>query len=157
MGSVGRPGMVSEHISVSLCPLDSLNDARGLLQSAFWGCFKSDSGWKPRGFRWSLEQWTGHVLVLECRLPGRMSYAYVPYGPEVPAEWGPDELAVFLSALGKGMKQQISSSCIFVRFDLAAGTRAKLGSPEADLWPPPPPFAPEGFAGPRAAATQSDN
>lgn len=61
----------------ALSPIDYRDIPPGdnLLQSRFWGDFKSRFGWKPRGF---LYEGRG-ILLLERRLPGGYFLAYLPH------------------------------------------------------------------------------
>jgi lipid II:glycine glycyltransferase (peptidoglycan interpeptide bridge formation enzyme) len=68
--------------------LDSCEGA-SFLQSAFWGRFKARFGWQAHAF---LAEWTGApaenpalpLLVLTRPLVRGASFAYVPWGPELP-------------------------------------------------------------------------
>jgi lipid II:glycine glycyltransferase (peptidoglycan interpeptide bridge formation enzyme) len=91
--------------------------ASSFLQSAFWGDFKAEYGWKP--LRFVLEAETSgmrsHLLLLLRRLPAGYSFAYVPHGPEMDVPL--TERAVFLAALSDALRPFLPSRCLFIRFD----------------------------------------
>lgn len=91
------------------------------LQSTFWGDFKSSFGWKAQSFTLRLAKESGQesgecpLLVLERRLAGPYSFAYIPGGPglEPPAEGG----TALLSLLARKLSPYLLPSCLFIRFD----------------------------------------
>lgn len=123
--------MVSEEsaapLTVKPLPLDRLVTGSNLLQTGFWGAFKSHSGWKPRGFSWATAAMAGSLLVLERTLPGGFSLAYVPYGPTLPDDSSVQETSSFLVHLAKGLAGHLSRSCFMLRFDLTGGTQGPIG------------------------------
>jgi lipid II:glycine glycyltransferase (peptidoglycan interpeptide bridge formation enzyme) len=90
------------------------------LQSAFWGRFKARFGWKPHAF---LVGWPSGaavpLLVLTRPLVRGITFAYVPWGPELPpgfsAEDGGRTLA--LTELARALRQHLPRSTAFIRFD----------------------------------------
>jgi lipid II:glycine glycyltransferase (peptidoglycan interpeptide bridge formation enzyme) len=77
--------------SILYSDLSACNDTESFLQSAMWGRFKSFFGWQAKTFilDW-LDGSSGSLLVLCRRLCPGFSFAYVPWGPELPANF-PDD------------------------------------------------------------------
>jgi lipid II:glycine glycyltransferase (peptidoglycan interpeptide bridge formation enzyme) len=115
------------------------------LQSAFWGSFKARFGWNARAFRacWAASPETASpdgeaspLLVIRRRLGPGISFAYVPWGPELPGAFSaePGARNAALSELALALKAFLPRDTAFVRFDppwYAEGTAAV---------PPGPPF-----------------
>lgn len=94
---------------------ESLSPGMGFLQTAFWGRFKHEAGWKDRIFRYSVGDRRETLLVLERRLAPGISFAYVPGGPAVDVE---ESLrTAFLAALASELRPHFPRSCLFIRFD----------------------------------------
>lgn len=136
----------SDSFSLALLePIDprELVGSDNLLQSGFWGDFKSTAGWTPRGFRWEFKSpygsFQGRILLLERRFPGNLRMAYIPYGPSLPDELDADVAAVsnLLTAIARALKSHLPKSCFMIRFDLTGGTRGTVGSPESAIRPQP--------------------
>lgn len=112
-------------------PVEELEGGEQLLQTGFWGRFKSSAGWVPRAFQWTsgdeTENSNGRVLVLERRFPGGLKMAYVPYGPELPVS-DPRDIAVFLQSLAGELKSHLSRGCFVIRFDLCGGNYGPVGT-----------------------------
>jgi len=107
------------------------------LQSATWGRFKSRFGWNATAF---LVEWagasvaggdsqakTGPLLVLSRKIAPGICMAYVPWGPELPANFPADSGSRnrALAELARGLRPLLPRGVAFARFD-------------------PPWFAPEG-------------
>ena len=124
-----------------------LDGGDNLLQSGFWGNFKAAAGWTPRGFRWEYRSpaasgsggFHGRFLLLERRFPGNLRMAYVPYGPVLPEEIDADTAAAsaLLGSVAGALKKHLPKSCFVIRFDLAGGTRGRVGTPESSIRPDP--------------------
>lgn len=127
--------------SISLFPIDhrELDGSENLLQSGFWGDFKAAAGWVPRAFRWTEGGYEGRFLVLERRFSGNLSMAYLPYGPQIPAELDgrPEIVTNFLSSIGRELKVLLPGHCFMIRFDLTGGSRTAIGSEEPATHPSP--------------------
>jgi lipid II:glycine glycyltransferase (peptidoglycan interpeptide bridge formation enzyme) len=115
------------------------------LQSAFWGTFKARFGWNARGFLagWG-EGGIRPLLVLHRPLGPGVSFAYVPWGPELPLEQElfkeqelfqgfPRDAASRQGALAElaGALRPFYRGAAFIRFDPPWHTRG------ADVFPPP--------------------
>jgi len=91
-----------------------------LLQTGFWGDFKSLFGWSPLAFRMS-----GGVplLALMRRLPGGFSLCYLPHGPltTTPANWN----EYFLKSISSLLAEHLPRGCLFVRYDLPWGVEGE--------------------------------
>ncbi len=112
-----------------------------LLQTGFWGDFKSLFGWSPLAFRMS-----GGVplLALLRKLPGGFSLCYLPHGPLTTTSLNWNEY--FLKSLSALLTEHLPRGCLFVRYDLPWGVEGEgnaprlLGSPfrkaPMDIQPP---------------------
>jgi lipid II:glycine glycyltransferase (peptidoglycan interpeptide bridge formation enzyme) len=116
---------------------DACERANSFLQSAFWGEFKSRFGWKPSAF-WV--DWTGGgrpLLVLSRRLAPGVSFAYVPWGPELPEGFpaGGGQRTGAAAELARKLRRLLPPDTAFIRFDppWPLGETAGAG---ADLSPP---------------------
>lgn len=114
--------------NIESIPLENLNTGNNLLQTGFWGLFKSRYGWKPRGFTWAYDGGTGSLLVLEKKLPGGLGLGYIPYGPVLPENYSHAEISDFLVHLAGGLAKHFQPSCFMLRFDLTSGTRGSVGT-----------------------------
>ena len=100
--------------------LTSCNNAASFLQSGFWGSFKALFGWSVRAF--SVDWGEGEVhplLVLRRRLILGFSFAYIPWGPELPANFpsNDEERTIALLEIAKGLQNLLPHNTIFIRFD----------------------------------------
>lgn len=106
----------------SLTPTDlgRCDGANSFLQSGFWGSFKARFGWNARPF---LVEWDGGVkssiLVIRRRLGPGVSFAYVPWGPELPPGFSEESVdrSKLLEALGRALKHSLPHDTAFIRFD----------------------------------------
>ncbi len=114
--------------SIDIISLDKLESGGNLLQSAFWGRYKSLSGWRPRGFAWKAGAAAGSLLVLERTLPGGQSLAYVPHGPLLPGDMDNRQVSSLISGLAGELFEHLPSSCFMIRFDLAGGANGPVGT-----------------------------
>lgn len=94
--------------------------AESFLQSGFWGAFKARFGWNARPFL--IEWMNGAVkplLVIRRRLFRGFSFAYIPWGPEVPAEVLQDrsDYGKILQELAELLREELPHETAFVRFD----------------------------------------
>ena len=102
----------------------SLDGAASFLQSGFWGAFKARFGWAAQGFiaRWTLDPAGAAdipLLVMRRRLGPGVSFAYVPWGPELPAGFPPGAAARTraLTELAQALRGFLPLSTAFIRFD----------------------------------------
>lgn len=91
--------------------LQELRGGDNFLQSGFWGLLKSFFGWKPYSFCLNRRP----LLVLVRKLPGGVTAAYVPHGPDVGKYGNNPE---FVEELGKKIAQILPVKPAFIRFDL---------------------------------------
>ena len=102
--------------------LSACDNAGSFLQSPMWGEFKSRFGWSAKAF---LIEWLSDdikektpLLVLCRRLAPGFSFAYVPWGPELPASFPFNEdRPKAMSELAKKIKKYLSKNNVFIRFD----------------------------------------
>jgi lipid II:glycine glycyltransferase (peptidoglycan interpeptide bridge formation enzyme) len=120
-------------VTFSLEPVD-LTDIDGhdvLLQTGFWGTFKSFSGHTPYAYKIVFE--TDEMddlplLVLVRPIVRGSSLAYVPHGPILPAggtsaealpiPFFPANGPLFLTHLTRELRKVLPGNCVFVRYDL---------------------------------------
>jgi lipid II:glycine glycyltransferase (peptidoglycan interpeptide bridge formation enzyme) len=102
-----------------------------LLQSGFWGVFKSRFGWRPYGFKVN-----GIPLLVLVKPVGGVAMAYIPHGPHHPME--PE----FLARLAAQLTEHIQEPCVFLRFDLpwdvsetVTSAKSKLRKAPVDVQP----------------------
>lgn len=118
---------------ISPTDLSRCDAALSFLQSGFWGSFKARFGWNARAFMvdWG-EGGKLPLLVIRRRLWPGASFAYVPWGPELPAGFSAQdaELSSSLEELAHALKNQLPPDTVFVRFD------PPWASVGADLPPP---------------------
>jgi len=92
--------------------------ADSFLQSALWGEFKSRFGWNALAF---LIDWNGYdkhpLLALSRRLAPGFSFAYVPWGPQLPDNFPAGDRAAALAELAAKLRPLLSRNTVFVRFD----------------------------------------
>jgi lipid II:glycine glycyltransferase (peptidoglycan interpeptide bridge formation enzyme) len=128
----------------SLVPVEisRCDEARSFLQSGFWGSFKARFGWSARTFRaeWAWgEAGAASLPLLVMRRPLALgvSFAYVPWGPELPLPQGSQDRAGYdsrnqaLAELAQGLRSFLPSNTAFIRFDPPWYTEG------ADVAPPP--------------------
>jgi len=116
--------------------LETCNAATSFLQSGFWGSFKARFGWDARSFKLVWKPQSSHpLLVLRRRLGPGISFAYVPWGPELPLDFPPEARNSALKELADTLKACLPRDTAFIRFDppwytVGLGTSSsELGTP----------------------------
>ncbi len=105
---------------ISPTELKKCDSARTFLQSGFWGSFKARFGWNARAF---VVDWGGEVkaplLVIRRKLAAGMSFAYVPWGPELPDGFPQEDSArnEALRTIAAGLRRELPPDTAFIRFD----------------------------------------
>ena len=138
---------MSGSLLLSLTPADLsfCGGAAVFLQSAFWGSFKARFGWNARAFRvsWaaSPEGEAMPLLVIRRRLGPGISFAYVPWGPELPDAFSrePDTRNAALLDLALSLQAFLPKDTAFIRFDPPWYSEA-AGSAAVPPSLPRPPF-----------------
>jgi lipid II:glycine glycyltransferase (peptidoglycan interpeptide bridge formation enzyme) len=104
--------------NLSPMPLSQCENAGSFLQSDFWGAFKGAFAWTPYAFR---TVWEGGeekpLLALYRTLAVGQGFAYVPWGPELPASVLPGTQAEFLLETARALKPFLPGGTAFIRFD----------------------------------------
>jgi lipid II:glycine glycyltransferase (peptidoglycan interpeptide bridge formation enzyme) len=104
--------------NITNADLKVCESAASFLQSAMWGEFKSRFGWKSRAF---LIEWKKNevcpLLLLSRRLAPGFSFAYVPWGPNLPDNFPAADRTAALSELALKLKPLLSRNTTFIRFD----------------------------------------
>ena len=95
--------------------------ANSFLQSSMWGEFKSRFGWNAKAFliNWQNDEIQESLpLLVLCRrlLPG-FSFAYVPWGPELPAVFSYNDKPHVMTELAKKLKPFLARNTVFIRFE----------------------------------------
>ena len=125
-----RPALPS--LILESVPPELLDGNDQLLQTGFWGRFKSSAGWTPRAFSWTTSGGDGtgggRFLVLERRFPGGLRMAYVPYGPNLGIGIASVQASSLLASLAGQLKPYLSPRCFMIRFDLCGGTSGPVGT-----------------------------
>jgi lipid II:glycine glycyltransferase (peptidoglycan interpeptide bridge formation enzyme) len=112
---------ITRETTVHIIPaeLPACDGAASFLQSGFWGSFKARFGWEPHPF---LADWGAGpakpLLVIRRPLAPGLSFAYVPWGPELPA--GFDAAASRgprLAELAAALRKKLPRGTAFIRFD----------------------------------------
>ena len=111
--------------------LSECSTSASFLQSDFWGDFKGKFGWEALAFTvgWKFGSTNNGEAASPCTKPllvlcrsfakGRFSLAYIPWGPELPAELNADNTkrGSALHELASALKQLLPASTVFIRFD----------------------------------------
>jgi lipid II:glycine glycyltransferase (peptidoglycan interpeptide bridge formation enzyme) len=104
--------------NITKADLKVCESAASFLQSAMWGEFKSRFDWTSRAF---LIEWSGYanttLLLLSRRLAPGFSFAYVPWGPNLPDNFPASDRTAALSELALKLKPLLSRNVTFIRFD----------------------------------------
>jgi lipid II:glycine glycyltransferase (peptidoglycan interpeptide bridge formation enzyme) len=131
--------------------LGACNLAGSFLQSGFWGSFKARFGWNARPFMLDWEGGPRPLLLIRRRLLSGFSFAYVPWGPELPesfsgsGEEGQEARLRALTELAAALRPFLPGDTAFIRFDppwYSQGTETapSVGKPfvraGADIQPP---------------------
>ncbi|MDR2446013.1 MAG: peptidoglycan bridge formation glycyltransferase FemA/FemB family protein [Treponema sp.] len=137
---------VSRLVNILPVELSFCNTAKSFLQSGFWGSFKARFGWNARGF---LVDWgelgQTPLMVIRRRLIPGCSFAYIPWGPELPENFpaGDDERRRALVDIAVALRPLLPQDTGFVRFDIpwfSSGTPPAIYKPlrhaGADVQPP---------------------
>ena len=100
--------------------LETCNSSSSFLQSGFWGSFKARFGWNARSFTAVWRHENRHpLLVIRRRLGPGVSFAYVPWGPELPPDFpsDPETSSAALLELTEGLRVFLPKDTAFIRFD----------------------------------------
>lgn len=106
--------------------LESCNRSDSFLQSGFWGSFKARFGWNARPFlaEWNVNDAEGcaaaasrPLLVIRRRLAPFVSFAYIPWGPELPGGLSQEARGKALEELAGALKNYLPIDTVFARFD----------------------------------------
>jgi lipid II:glycine glycyltransferase (peptidoglycan interpeptide bridge formation enzyme) len=108
-------------LEITEADLAVCKDADSFLQSAMWGEFKSRFGWSAKAF---LLNWTNNdfketspLLVLCRRLAPGFSFAYIPWGPNLPDSFSAKEKANLTAEIAVKIKSFIAKTFTFIRFE----------------------------------------
>jgi lipid II:glycine glycyltransferase (peptidoglycan interpeptide bridge formation enzyme) len=98
--------------------LDICAKSGSFLQSAMWGQFKSRFGWKSEAY---LVNWAGYeslpLLALSRRLFPGLTFAYIPWGPELPDGFPVSERPRALRELARKLKPFLVHDAALIRFE----------------------------------------
>jgi len=111
-------------IRLQIADLSICDESGSFLQSGFWGSFKARFGWEALAFRavWKKDALCPEVsdnkktlLVMRRALYPGFALAYIPWGPELPANFTDKEKAI--GELAKSLKEILPRDTAFIRFD----------------------------------------
>jgi lipid II:glycine glycyltransferase (peptidoglycan interpeptide bridge formation enzyme) len=133
--------------SLKPAELASCVGARSFLQSALWGRFKARFGWTPLAFSLDWGAGAAPLLVLRRRLGPGFSFAYIPWGPELPENFftSDEEKKIRLEEIALLLSAHLPRQTVFIRFDppwyaQGAASPPPIGAPfvraGADIQPP---------------------
>jgi lipid II:glycine glycyltransferase (peptidoglycan interpeptide bridge formation enzyme) len=105
-------------------PLEAVDGHDVLLQTGYWGRFKSLFGWEPLSFLVNDEL---PLLAMTRRIAFGLSLCYVPHGPLVSSRTNQNEY--YLSSISKHLREYLPVGCIFVRYDLPWGVEGAQRRP----------------------------
>ena len=116
--------------------LETCNSASSFLQSGFWGSFKARFGWNARSFELIWKNGSRHsLLVIRRRLGPFVSFAYVPWGPDLPDDFEPLARNLALEELAEALKAYFPKDTAFIRFDPPWYSEG-IGTPPPELSSP---------------------
>jgi lipid II:glycine glycyltransferase (peptidoglycan interpeptide bridge formation enzyme) len=137
---VGKFLVSFESADLSIC-----KGAVSFLQSDLWGRFKARFGWKALAFNalWAAVPETAAtqretapgqkpLLVLQRRLGPGISFAYVPWGPELPSCYDAESSNKAAAELALALRQFLSKDTAFTRFDFPWYSAELLSAGRAD-------------------------
>lgn len=107
-------------VAVEPVELSRCDAASSFLQSGFWGSFKARFGWNARAF---VVEWTEGaptpLLTIRRRLGPLGSFAYAPWGPELPDGFPEDDgvRSEATARIAGLLKDQLPHDTSFLRFD----------------------------------------
>ena len=104
--------------SIEKTAIDVCNNADLFLQSAMWGEFKSHFGWEAMAFN---VDWEGFgslpLLVLVRGLTRFFSFAYIPWGPQLPESFPSEKRQLALAEIAVKIRHYFPGNTVFIRFD----------------------------------------
>jgi len=108
-------------MKLSPAELTICRGASSFLQSDFWGNFKVRFGWKAFAFSADWETAGGmaafSLLVLYRRLGPGVGFAYIPWGPELPADCNDAVRIAAAAEIAAALKAFLPKDTAFIRFD----------------------------------------
>jgi lipid II:glycine glycyltransferase (peptidoglycan interpeptide bridge formation enzyme) len=107
-------------VSITPAPLSVCGAASSFLQSSFWGAFKAPFGWQAHAFTVDYDGCERRpLLVLTRRIARVMTFAYVPWGPELPgaALLRTETLTAVMAEIAAGLRPHLPHAAL-IRFDL---------------------------------------
>ncbi|MCL2184230.1 MAG: peptidoglycan bridge formation glycyltransferase FemA/FemB family protein [Treponema sp.] len=106
---------------ITKADLEICKEASSFLQSAMWGEFKSLFGWNAKAFliEWSYNeiQERTNLLILYRRLVPGFSFAYVPWGPQLPSCFTDNIKPNVTAELADKLKSFFAHNTVFIRFE----------------------------------------
>ncbi|MHB9296095.1 hypothetical protein PilKf_01849 [Pillotina sp. SPG140] len=105
--------------SVKSTHIASCDSAESFLQSGFWGSFKAKFGWSVRCFSLDYGDYGRHpLLVLKRYINFGFSFAYIPFGPEIPHIPSDNTVQTeVLCELAQKLFPLFPKNIVFIRFD----------------------------------------
>ncbi|MCL2764227.1 MAG: peptidoglycan bridge formation glycyltransferase FemA/FemB family protein [Treponema sp.] len=108
-------------MEITEADLAACENADSFLQSSMWASFKEKFGWTAKAFLadW-LEDGTNEktpLLVLCRQLAPGFSFAYIPWGPKLPASITASDRVKIAAELGKKLRALLARNTVFIRFE----------------------------------------
>jgi lipid II:glycine glycyltransferase (peptidoglycan interpeptide bridge formation enzyme) len=105
--------------NISEAPLETCDNAGSFLQSSMWGEFKSRFDWAAKAFFIAWEGYEENIplLVIYRPLAAGFSFAYIPWGPQLPSSFPEKDRANALTELAGKLKPFLSRNTAFIRID----------------------------------------
>ncbi|MCL1813137.1 MAG: peptidoglycan bridge formation glycyltransferase FemA/FemB family protein, partial [Treponema sp.] len=120
MDSIENPKLIKIYpTELAFC-----SGASSFLQSDFWGSFKARFGWTALAFNVGWKETDGSeeksslsLLVLYRRLGFGIGFAYVPWGPELPAGYDAESSRRAAAELAPALRSFLPKDTALIRFD----------------------------------------
>lgn len=109
---------------LSPVPFEAIDDHDVLLQTGYWGRFKSRFGWNAHAFLVNDEL---PLLALTRKIGFGFSLCYVPHGPLVSSQTNQNEY--YLASVSKHLQEHLPGGCAFIRYDLPWGVEGAQRRP----------------------------
>jgi lipid II:glycine glycyltransferase (peptidoglycan interpeptide bridge formation enzyme) len=98
--------------------LSVCDDADSFLQTGFWGSFKACFNWSSHSFIADWGEWGKRPVMVICRpLAAGFSFAYIPWGPELPQPQEEARYSAMVVELAQALRPLLPPATAFIRFD----------------------------------------
>lgn len=108
--------MNNDELTVQPLSLEEFPAGNNLLQTPFWGGFKSLFGWKPHPFLIHYGGKEFGLLLLSRSVGGSLPMAYAPHAPNITLPL--EDHGFFLRRLSNALQGELPMGTLFIRYDL---------------------------------------